>query len=85
MDTFIELLGYKDAKPFECVGTYIESRYAVSLVIKKYGDDDLPYLLKYYKDHFNLEFTYVNTYNEENNLPHEFSDILKGVLKDYDR
>lgn len=85
LDTFIELLGYKDAKPFECVGTYIESRYAVSLVIKKYGDADLPYLLKYYKDHFNLEFTYVNTYNEENNLPHEFSDILKGVLKDYDR
>ena len=85
LDTFIELLGYKDAKPFECVGTYMESRCAVSFAIKKYGKSELPFLLKYYKEHFNLEFNYVNSYNEKNNLPCEFNDVLKGVLRCYDR
>ncbi len=66
LPTFIELLGYADRKPFECVGTYEECRLAVSLAIQKAEEntqqsetakDPLPYLLQYYKDHYPLTFT----------------------------
>ena len=46
LSTFIELCGYGEIKPFECVGTYSEVRYAVSETIRKYEDKpNLPYLL----------------------------------------
>ncbi len=89
LDTFIELLGYSDTKPFECVGTYSEVRYAVSLVISK-TKDKLPFLLDYYKKHFPLELAtdFKAQYNNENNIPEDFAFVLKkelnrvnGVLK----
>ena len=39
LDTFKEILGYSETKPFECVGTYSEARYAVSMLIKKLGNN----------------------------------------------
>ncbi len=80
LPTFIELLGYADRKPFECVGTYEECRLAVSLAIQKAEEnaqqsetakDPLLYLLQYYKDHYPLTFTLScdcteNTPNMEN-------------------
>ena len=53
LETFKELLGYKETKPWECVGTYQEVRYAVSLIIKKLENQKLPYLLEYYKNKTN--------------------------------
>lgn len=84
LNTFIDLLGYGKNKPFECVGTYYEIRYAVSRTIEKH--DTLPYLLKYYKDNYELENINKNiltNLNEENNLPPEFLDIIKKELDKY--
>lgn len=80
-DTFIELLGFGEIKPFECVGTYSEVRYAVSKVIEK--GDKLPYLLQFYKDNYELESTdetRLHEYNSDNNLPKEFDEILRKAI-----
>lgn len=82
LNTLLELSGNSETKPFECVGTYGEVRYALSLIINKLGDD-LPYLLKYYKDNFDLttDIKYEDEFNEENNLDEKFVDIVKEELK----
>ena len=84
LDTFNELLGYSETKPFECVGTYSEVRYAVSLTIKKLGAN-LPYLLKYYKDNYELELNHdlEHSYNEMNNIDVHFEELLKKELDKY--
>lgn len=82
LNTFIELLGYGETKPFECVGTYEEVRYSVSLLIQKL--EDLPYLLKYYKEHYpsELNHKYESKFNNIHNLDEHFLNIIKGELKD---
>lgn len=85
LDTFIELLGYSDNKPFECVGTIEESRYACSLTIKNRKEEELPYLLKYYKDNYECDFSFQNGYDNKNNLPLEFETILRSELEKYDK
>lgn len=79
-ETFVELLGYAQTKPFECVGTYSEVRYAVSRVIKTH--DKLPYLLKFYKDNYPLELdmNYEISFNDIHNLDSHFISILKKEL-----
>ncbi len=82
LNTFIDLTGNGETKPFDCVGTFEEVNFAISKTInniEKQGEQ-LPYLLKYYKDNYNL----VNTenditlrYNEENNLTEEQNDLLR--------
>ena len=84
LNTFIELTGFGKNKPFECVGTYKEVRYAITKAIAKL--DKLPYLLKYYKDNYPLEDLNINLeteYNSENNLDKHFEEILKEELKKY--
>lgn len=88
LNIFIELIGYSSKKPFECVGTYSEVRYAISLVIK--DNEELPYLLKYYKEHYPLELDVDlrNQYNKEHNIPEQFEKIVKEELdrvNKYDR
>ena len=82
LDTMLELSWYSDKKPFECVGTYEEVRYALSLTIEK-SKDNLPYLLKYYKDNFKLSLDNkdIIKFNEENNLDDKFINIVKEELK----
>ena len=83
LHTFIELLGYAETKPFECVGTYREIRYAITKTIKKLElkNIKLPYLLEYYKNNFELSNEeLLNYYNENNNLPKDFAVILKKSL-----
>ena len=46
LPTFLELLGYQDVKPFECVGTTGEVRFAVLKAMDQYKDS---FLLKYYQ------------------------------------
>ena len=80
LQTFIDLTWNSDNKPFECVGTYDEVNYAIALTIKKL-DWNLPYLLQYYVDHFEVkDYDLLNYFNEENNLDPEFLEILKKGL-----
>ena len=84
LKTFIELCGYGEKKPFECVGTYSEIRYSVSSVIKALESKnvELPYLLKYYKENYELSNEdLLSFYNDDNNVPEEFEKILKERLK----
>ena len=84
LNTFIELIGYGNNKPFECVGTYSEVRYAVSRLITEL--DQLPYLLQYYKDNYELEDLndkLENKWNEENNVPEEFIKLVREELDKY--
>lgn len=81
LNTFIELLGYAETKPFDCVGEFGEVRYAVSLLISKL-DGELPYLLQYYKDNYELELNtnYKTLYEEENNVPDTYQEIIRKEL-----
>lgn len=81
LNTFLELAGKSDQKPFECVGTYSEVRYAISKTIRK--SNKLPYLLQYYKDHYDLEdegLDLENKFNNEHNLDEHFLNLLKEEL-----
>ena len=79
LETFKELLGDAKNKPFECVGTYDEVRYACSKTILRLEEknEKLPYLLKFYKDNYKL---YTNNleehFNIENNIPTKYIDLL---------
>ncbi|MDD3187633.1 MAG: hypothetical protein PHD02_04130 [Bacilli bacterium] len=80
LDTFIELIGDAKTKPFECVGTIKEVRYATTLAIKKY-EKNLPFLLKYYKDNYELvEEDLLEEYNATNNLENKFESLLKEEI-----
>ncbi len=87
LDTYKEILGYSDTKPFECVGTYSEARYAVSLLIEKLGKDNLPYLLKFYLDNYELELDGrdILKYNEENNIDSYYDSLVRKELDKYDK
>lgn len=80
LKTFIELCGYGENKPFECVGTYREIRYALTKTIEN-SRENLPYLLRYYKENFELsKEELLSYYNDNNNVPEEFAKILKKSL-----
>ena len=84
LNTFKELIGDAETKPFECVGTTKEVRYSISYLINKLEDKDLPLLLKFYKDNYELSDInepLLKEFNNENNLPQEFVSLLKEELK----
>ena len=77
LQTFIELCGYGEVKPFECVGTFSEIQYAITKTIEK-QKQNLPFLLQYYKDNFKLSKEYLlDEYYTEHNVPKQFEEILK--------
>ena len=91
LKTFVELTGNGETKPFECVGTFEEVCFAISKTISNiengevYGleNKELPYLLKYYKDNFelsNLKNDLTKNYYPENNLTEEQTKILKEEI-----
>ena len=82
LETFLELTGSSNHKPFECVGTYEEVNYALSRCIEK-TNSELPYLLKYYKEHFKLmsEKNTLNRFNDENNIPNNYLKLVKEAIK----
>ena len=87
LQTFQELLGYGNNKPFDCVGTYEEVNYAIIKTIRKLEKEEreLPFLLKYYKDHYPLlefEKSLEKKYNQEHNVPTQFEALLKEKLND---
>jgi len=80
LTTFIELTGNGETKPFECVGTFEEVNFAISKTIEKMQNNELPYLLKYYKENYGLVDTsndITKKYYEENNLTEEQNELLK--------
>ena len=84
-DTFVELCGFGEIKPFECVGTYSEVRYSVSKSIQKDLEKGkkLPYLLNEYHENYVLEDISedrLKEYSPENNLPEKFARILKDCF-----
>ena len=83
LDTFVDLSGHGKLKPFECVGTFEEVRYAITLTINELKDEELPYLLKYYKDHYELEDTnndLTKRWNNDNNLSEEQEKLLREMV-----
>ena len=79
---FIELTGNGETKPFDCVGTFEEVNFAVSKTIENIEKENnqLPFLLKYYKKNYKLADTnkdITKIYNYENNLNKEQNDILR--------
>lgn len=80
---FKEILGYSDTKPFECVGTIEEARYAVSLVLEKGNENS--FLLDYYKEHYPLflDGTEINKYNDKNNLGTYYNELVKKEMNKY--
>ena len=80
LKTFVELCGYAENKPFECVGTYEEIKFAISRTIENLEKQNkkLPFLLQYYKENFEIvNYDLLKYYNENNNLPKEFDKILR--------
>lgn len=85
LKTFIELTGNGETKPFECVGTFEEVCFAISKTIENIEKQNiqLPFMLKYYKDNFelsDLSKDLTKMYNEKNNLTKGQNEILKRML-----
>lgn len=82
LKTFLELTGNGEVKPFECVGTFEEVKFAISKTIQnieKKGEK-LPYLLKYYKSNYKVLDTKIDIskrYNSQNNLTEEQNEMLR--------
>ena len=82
LKTFLELTGNGETKPFDCVGTFEEVNFAISKTIQNLDKEEkeLPFLLKYYKENYQLVDTsqdITKRYNEENNLNEEQDDMLR--------
>jgi len=85
LNTFLELIGKKNTKPFDCVGTFEEVNFAISKTIQNIENknEELPYLLKYYKENFGLvDMTedITKRYNNDNNLNAEQNKLLRKEI-----
>lgn len=90
LNTFIELTGNGETKPFDCVGTFEEVNFAVSKTIENIEKENgnMPYLLKYYKDNYKLVNTdddITKRYNNENNLNEEQNEMLRKEVFSNDK
>ena len=76
---FIELIGESETKPFECIGTIEEVRYAMNKIIEK--DDS--YLARLYKEkYYKKEDIDLSKFYYENNVPEDYLNIVKEAIKD---
>lgn len=87
-ETFEKLIGLKEEKPFECVGSIEEVNIALSMTIKNINNNNLqmPNLLSNYKNEI-LKYTdnlndndALNSFDFKNFLPEEFEVILKNKV-----
>ncbi len=84
-ETLEMLSGIQKNKPFECVGSRDEVNTAICETIKKYENnkEELPLLYKYYKttnkyeEYKNKKNIYNTFFNEENNVPEHYKNMLK--------
>lgn len=86
-----DLLGEREHKPFDCVGTYDEYLSALYLSVKKEEKQKspLPAVLNYVQKEVLPRYSSLNkkteillkSWNNKNNLPEKFEKILKKRLK----
>jgi hypothetical protein len=77
-NTLVGLVRPDITKPFECVGTKEEINYCMTLAVNN-TQDELPVLLKWYKDNMynpNATFNVVNYYNPEHHIPEEYLQLI---------
>ncbi len=82
---FKELLGYENVKPFDCVGTFEEINYAIYKTINKLDDNQLPVLLKYYKENYYKDLSYLDLehrWNNEHNLSEKYIKLVRDAIND---
>ena len=84
LDYFLELSGYREKKPFECVGSIEEVRYCICVAIEKYKNN-LPFLLDYYNKNCSIDCdkNLLKKYNSNHNLDDDFEKIIKEELNKY--
>lgn len=76
---FLELIGKADTKPFECIGTIDEVKYAMNRIIK----DDDSYLSNLYKDNYYEEVNIdLSKIYYENNVEESYLTLLEEAIKD---
>jgi hypothetical protein len=79
-----KLIDENKTKPFQCLGTRVETKIALNMSLKLYDNKDLPALLHYFvkSKHYNKNFLlkkekeYLKSWGE-NNLPTPFVRLLK--------
>lgn len=82
---FDGLVGLSAVKPFECVGTVSEIKFAIAVCIKKLLDEGrkLPYLAEKFNSAFDvseiLSQPLMEEFNEINNIPEEFVSAVKEM------
>ena len=76
---FLELIGQSDTKPFECIGTIDEVKYAMNRIIKS----DSSYLSNLYKDNYyediNIDLSKIYY---ENNVEKDYLKLLEEAIRD---
>ena len=77
--SFLELIGEGETKPFECIGTIDEVKFAMNRIIEK--DDS--YLANLYKEKYyeKIDIDLSKLYYEHN-VVDSYLDILKEAIKD---
>ena len=78
---FKQLIGEKDSKPFECVGTIDENRLAMNLLIKKKEPKsivlkEIERNFRYDKNQHDIN-SFMMQYSEDNNIPKELKHKLR--------
>lgn len=87
-EIFNGLVGFSPVKPFECVGTQEEIRYALALTAERYKNngEKLPSLLEYYSQRVDTQKLAANgdllkEYCSEHNIPSEFIPSVEEMYK----
>ena len=83
LEEFKQLIGKTPTKPFECVGSVEEVIYSLEKVINNKKYEELPYLLKYYKENIKgkiINKNILNELNNEHNLNDKFLSLLKNEV-----
>ena len=76
---FLELIGEAETKPFECVGTIDEVKYALNKIIE---DNDNSYLVNLYKaKYYKAVDIDIHKLYYEHNVPDEYLNILKEAIE----
>lgn len=77
--SFLELIGKAETKPFECIGTIDEVKYAMNKII----ENDDSYLSRIYKEKYYepIHLALTKLYYDNNVIP-EYLDILKEAIND---
>ncbi len=82
---FNGLVGLSPIKPFECVGTVREIKFALAAAMKKLGkkNEKIPFLLKKFGENFNadeiLSEPLLKDFNAEHNIPAEFLPVVREM------